>query len=84
MVFNLDKGHQSNIGAQALSFGTLAKGDACGGPARYVLLERTARSASPARTDASARLWVYLGSDSGFEGKTTYYIDRIQVTLTPR
>jgi hypothetical protein len=84
MVFNLEKGQQGQVGAEAMSFGNLANGDPCGSPARYVLLQRTASSSSPVRSDGAGRLWMYVGTDSGFEARSTYYVDRIEVTLTPR
>jgi hypothetical protein len=34
-------------------------------------------------SDASGRLWIVLGTDSGFEGTTALYYDRITVTLRP-
>jgi hypothetical protein len=84
MVFNLDKGQQGQVGAEAMSFGNLANGDPCESPARYVLLQRTASSSIPVRSDGAGRLWMYVGTDSGFEARSTYYVDRVEVTLTPR
>ena len=34
--------------------------------------------------DASGRLWLVVGIDSGFEGTTTVYITRVSVSLDPR
>jgi hypothetical protein len=36
-----------------------------------------------ARTASDGSLWIAIGTDSGFEGITTLYYDRIAVTLTP-
>lgn len=84
VAFNLDKGQQSNIGPQALSFGNLANGDDCNLPATYRLLHRTATAPRPVRATAAGKLWVYFGSDSGFEGTSRWFLDRVRVTLTRR
>jgi len=83
-LFNLDKGNQAEIGPQALSFGDLANGDPCEDPPRYKLLVRTATRPTPVRATSAGNLWIYLGSDSGFESRSTYFIDQVRVTLTRR
>ncbi len=35
----------------------------------------------PVTSTSDGRLWIILGTDSGFEGITTLYDDRIAVTL---
>ena len=35
------------------------------------------------RTDAEGSAWIFVGSDSGFEGTTSLYYDRIDVVLEP-
>jgi hypothetical protein len=62
----------------------MANGDPCEPDAPYRLVERTAASATPVRSTAAGQLWVYFGSDSGFEGTTTFFIDHVRLTLTPR
>jgi hypothetical protein len=84
VLFNLDKGNQAEIGPQALSFGDLANGDPCEDPPRYKLLVRTATRPTPVRATSNGNLWVYFGSDSGFESRSTYFIDQVRVTLTKR
>ena len=86
VLFNLDKGNQAEIGSQALAFGDLANGDPCGDPdpPRYKLLVRTATRPTPVRATSAGNLWVYFGSDSGFESRSTYFIDQVRVTLTRR
>lgn len=37
-----------------------------------------------ATTDADGRLWVFIGSESGFEAKTALYYTSIRLELTPR
>ena len=84
VLFSIAKGDQAEIGPQALSFGDLANGDSCDEPPRYKLLQRTATRPTPVRATTSGNLWVYFGSDSGFESRSTYFIDQIRVTLTRR
>lgn len=90
---NVDKGNQAADGAQALVIDHIANGDPCEDPARYRLRTfdtREARTPSgalkpplTARSDAAGTLWVFLGTDSGFEGLTAIYIDAVTVRLEP-
>jgi hypothetical protein len=82
VTFNILKGDQAEIGSQALSFGNLANGDPCEDPPRYKLLQRTATRSTAVRATSAGYLWVYFGSDSGFESRSTYFIDQVRVTLT--
>jgi len=84
VLFNLNKGNQAEIGPQALSFGDLANGDPCEDPPRYKLLVRTATRPTPVRATSGGNLFIYFGSDSGFESRSTYFIDQVRVTLTRR
>jgi hypothetical protein len=34
------------------------------------------------RADAQGRLWLFLGTDSGFEGKTRIYLQHVTVQLS--
>ena len=36
-----------------------------------------------ARTDGAGTLWVFVGTDSGFEGATAVYYSRIEIKLEP-
>ncbi len=77
---NLDKGNQSVGGADAVVIGNYANGT---DQWEYVLLERKTNPPLRATTDENGNLWVLFGTDSGFEGTTTIYIDRIDVRLVP-
>ena len=37
-----------------------------------------------AHSSTDGDLWLLFGTDSGFEGITIYYVDRISVTLVPQ
>jgi hypothetical protein len=84
VLFNLNKGNQAEVGPQALSFGDLANGDPCEDPPVYRRLVRTATRPTAVRATSTGSLWVYFGSDSGFESRSTYFIDQARVTLTRR
>lgn len=55
----------------------------CTGNVPYQLLTFSNPS-SPLQitTDDTGRLWLFLGTDSGFEGRTGLYYDVIEVTVT--
>ncbi|MBP1927737.1 hypothetical protein J2741_000284 [Methanolinea mesophila] len=35
----------------------------------------------PVTSDNDGRIWVIIGTDSGFEGPTTVYYDTVEITL---
>lgn len=80
---NIDKGNQTQSGADALAIGNLANSRtecADGG-----FEKKTLRSAAPltAETDDGGGLWILFGIDSGFEaGSALYYVDAT-VSATP-
>ena len=80
---NLDKGGQSQGGEDAVVLGTIAKPD--DGTDEYVLIERD-NSGSPLLTmsDENGRVWVFVGTDSGFEGTTALYYTHIKITMKSR
>ncbi|HEY8468404.1 MAG TPA: hypothetical protein VIL18_02120 [Longimicrobiales bacterium] len=83
--FNLDKGNQLEPGADAIVLGNIANSSTDCGNAPYEL--KTLDSADQeltAKTDANGRLWLFVGSESGFEAKTALYYTRIRAKLTPR
>jgi hypothetical protein len=80
---NVDKGNQSGGGANAVLLGNIANGLPCesaGG--RYVLLTRSGSLNSQIQTDLSGTLWIFAGTDSGFEGTTGVYYAFIAALLT--
>jgi hypothetical protein len=84
---NVDKGNQSQGGPAATVAGDLANGQepvpGGGDDQPYVTITRTVTHATPVRADAHGRLWLLVGTDSGFEGLTRVYVRRIDVELTP-
>jgi hypothetical protein len=78
---NIDKGNQSTGGADMKVVGNLGNTKTCPDltyePKTFTLSGFSVTSAS------DGTLWLILGTDSGFEGVTTVYYDRIAITLQP-
>ncbi|MBD2700547.1 hypothetical protein IC229_07870 [Spirosoma sp. BT702] len=76
---NLDKGAQNNDGKDAIRLGNIASSD---DTEKYTLIKRS-NTEKPfvARSNEKGELWLLVGTDSGFEGLTTLYYSRINVTL---
>ncbi|MCY3738353.1 MAG: hypothetical protein OXG13_18260 [Gemmatimonadaceae bacterium] len=79
---NIDKGNQSTGGESMVVVGHVAHPALTGEEYRIKTLDS---SASPVRVtaDGEGRLWLIVGTDSGFEGLTALYYARIACTLTP-
>jgi hypothetical protein len=81
---NIDKGNQSEGGLHASVFGDAANGLPCEpGSEMFVSLRREHRHLPAVSASAAGDLWLLVGSDSGFEGTTSLYYQRIEVKLTP-
>jgi hypothetical protein len=73
---NLDKGNQGQGGKFAFVIGDLANENVDPARPRYASKELHSQKflVEPGR---DGKLWVFVGTDSGFEGFTKYYIARI-------
>ena len=80
-----DHGSQLANGREAATVGNLATSNTnCSAP-RYELKDFDSGTTEIViNSDASGRLWLVVGVDSGFEGTTTVYITRVSVELSPR
>jgi hypothetical protein len=83
VALNVDKGNQASGGLDGGVAGNIANGLPCEEPRRWVLLERLYHHPRLVRTDERGQLWVFVGTDSGYEGLTALYYYRIVVTLRP-
>ena len=82
-LLNIDKGNQSVGGADALVLGNLAVPTPVGAPRyRFKVLENT-RDPFVFRTDGSGEAWLFLGTDSGFEGSTRVMVTRFTAEFVP-
>ena len=78
---NIDKGNQANAGQDMLVLGDVANPDVVRDEYRLKTLRNADR---PLKVDADSedRMWLIVGTDSGFEGLTTLYYTRISYTLS--
>lgn len=74
---NIDKGTQSQSGADMIVVGDLAK-EEINRPGEYEFNEIETKVI--ARTDEAGTVYLVIGTDSGFEGVTAYYLDDISVS----
>lgn len=82
-VLNVDKGNQSTGGKDAVLLGDVSIGNT--GQMRYKTINRNNGNGAPlkAKTNDKGELWLFVGTDSGFEGLTTLYYQRVRVLITP-
>lgn len=75
---NIDKINQCcTDGRDMVVIGNVANGES---EYTFKMLERTGEFT--ATTDDQGRLWIIIGTDSGYEGKTTLYYSDIRLQLT--
>ncbi|MBK6947144.1 MAG: hypothetical protein IPH16_02840 [Haliscomenobacter sp.] len=78
-TMNIDKGNQAVGGAQMAVLGNVANGIS---EYIYQLITReNATTPFNARTNSQGELWLIIGTDSGFEGKTKLYYDEVKVEV---
>lgn len=75
---DIDKGNQAQGGEDMIVIGNFANGTD-----ENVYTLKTLSNSSPfgATAGSQGTLWLLVGTDSGYEGKTTIYINRIDVEL---
>ncbi len=77
---NVDKANQGQEGENAKIIGNLANDTV--DPNAPDFMPKFLSGSLPIMTDSKGSLWLFLGSDSGFEGFTRYYIAHIEVLLS--
>jgi hypothetical protein len=81
---NVDIGNQSVGGDAASVVGTISNNsNNCSSDAPFLTVEKTHTHPIPVQSSADGRLWLIVGTDSGFEGTTTLYYKQIEATITP-
>lgn len=88
ILLSVDKGGQSNGGPAADVAGTVANGIPCEqaleqDPPPYAIVTLDHTFSRSVDVGDKGVLWLLVGTDSGFEARTSLYYDRIGVTLTP-
>ncbi len=83
-TLSVDKGWQNDDGEHAIRIGDVAKEQGPDDDFSYALktLDNLDRPLE-VDSDEDGNLWIFVGTDSGFEGKTTLYYTNIAVTLEP-
>ena len=79
---NIDKGNQSRGGEAMVVIGNVANPEVQGREYRIKTLDN-ADLPLAVNTDAEGRVWLIVGTDSGFEGLTSLYYSRIDYQLSP-
>lgn len=77
LALNLDKGFQAQGGRDATVLGTVALPERGSAPYGYVRRNNYAAAGQLATTDGSGSLWIFFGTDSGFEGRTELWFTRL-------
>ena len=85
MNVDIGGGGGPNKDGLAASFaGTIANGLPCDlGPHPWVSIQRSHQHTTLVNANSRGELWLLVATDSGFEGLTALYYQRIDVTLTP-
>jgi hypothetical protein len=78
---SVDKGQQSSGGRDAYVVGNVAK--VVSDDFETYELKTLSNQGNPLEvaTDADGNMWIFVGTDSGFEGLTTLYYTEVSVTL---
>ena len=81
---NVDKGNQTNGGENALAIGDVANSIPCGETPQWELKQLSSEMESiSVTTDGSGNVWLFVGTDSGFEATTSVYHTWIIATFEP-
>ena len=80
---NIDKGNQSTGGENASVVGTVETSNTDCQERKWEILEKTHTHPEPMTTDADGRMYVIVGTDSGFEGTSSFYYDELVVEFRP-
>jgi len=75
---NIDKGNQAQDGANMKLIGDFANGTES---SAYNLVTLKTMNSISVESDSNGEFWVVVGTDSGYEGKTTIYYNKIKVIL---
>lgn len=84
----VDKGGQSEAGPDAVVAGVIANGIPCeealaDDDPEFRIVELQGSLDQPVTADDDGSLWLFVGTDSGFEGRTDLYYDRLEFELRP-
>ena len=84
LIMNIDKGNQSTSGENAVVLGDVASSQPCdGGEPQWELKQLSSMETVDVTADSDGRIWLLVGSDSGFESITSLYYTRVLATFEP-
>ncbi len=78
---NIDKGNQSRGGESMVVLGNVANPEVADGEYRVKTLDNVEMPLG-VTADSEGRVWLIVGTDSGFEGLSKFYYTRISYTLS--
>ncbi len=76
---NVDKGNQSTSGANAVVIGNVAKTPGDNSDLYQEKILNNDKKLFAVRSDANGSAWIFVGTDSAFEGLTQLYYKKIKV-----
>jgi hypothetical protein len=79
---DVDKGQQGSGGRNASVLGNVGNSRTCEEPVQWEL-KSLSGGPLPIQTSQTGRVWLFFGSDSGFEGRTALYYTRLRVRFDP-
>jgi hypothetical protein len=83
-LMNIDKGNQAIGGENAVVLGDIANSQPCGGgEPQWELKQLVGTETVDVTADPDGRVWLLVGSDSGFESITSLYYTRMLATFEP-
>jgi hypothetical protein len=81
---NVDKGGQTVGGASAVVLGDVASSVPCGESPRWELKQVSGTGeAVEVTSDRTGAVWLFVGTDSGFESTTSLYYTRVTAAFDP-
>lgn len=80
---NIDKGNQGTGGSQAIVLGDIANTQTDCHHFKYEVKRFDSESIPfTVTTDQTGNVWIFVGTDSGFESKTTVYLEKLEVMFS--
>jgi hypothetical protein len=84
LIMNIDKGNQSTSGDNAVVLGDIASSQPCApGEEQWELKQLVGTATVDVTADREGRVWLLVGSDSGFESISSLYYTRVLATFEP-
>jgi hypothetical protein len=75
---NVDKGQQTQGGEDAVVIGDLASSRSCEQGFEWELKGLASGQSLTITTDSTGRIWLFVGTDSGFESRSVVYYTRVR------